>query len=144
MSSEKLNPRGALEVETDDPQKEVIALVTTPTATMSAAQSWLLILYGAVGGFMGSGLRVGLGISIPPQDCDLTGNCGGVKLQRFPLSTFTVNVMGTFILCVLGRISMRQKWDTAVMAVLGGGFCGGLTTMSSFVLDSIKLWANDG
>lgn len=94
------------------------------------------VLLGALGGFVGSGVRVGIGILLPPRDCSIHNVCtsdADVTLHRFPLATFVVNVVGTAILGLVARISLRQQWDPAVLVVIGSGFCGGLTTMSSYV-----------
>jgi CrcB protein len=80
---------------------------------------------------VGSGARVALNAALPPTDAGPFG--------RFPSSTFTANVIGTLILCFVARASDRRGWDPWVLVLVGGGFCGGLTTMSGFALDSLRL-----
>lgn len=59
----------------------------------------------------------------------------------FPLGTFTVNVIGSFILgLVAGATEAGDAW-LRWYAVLGTGFCGGFTTFSTFSLDTYKLVA---
>lgn len=63
----------------------------------------------------------------------------------FPAATFTANIVGCFILGLLTQLSVRLAWPPYVLAALGTGFCGGLTTMSSFIVDTLKLiYAKNG
>jgi CrcB protein len=56
----------------------------------------------------------------------------------FPWGTLTVNVIGSFILgLVTGRLSPDQQ------LLVGVGFCGGLTTYSTFSYETLRL-ADDG
>jgi fluoride exporter len=57
----------------------------------------------------------------------------------FPWGTFAVNVTGSFLLGLLAGLSVRG----AVMAGLGAGFCGALTTYSTFGYETLRL-ARDG
>ncbi len=55
----------------------------------------------------------------------------------FPWGTWTVNVAGSL---VLGGVS--AAWvDGALPALLGSGFCGGLTTWSTFGYETVRLLA---
>lgn len=53
---------------------------------------------------------------------------------RFPWGTFTVNVVGSF---VLGLVSVVA--GPTVTALVGVGFCGALTTYSTFAYETVAL-----
>jgi CrcB protein len=57
----------------------------------------------------------------------------------FPLGTFTVNVIGSFVLGVVVGASTLGGAHQYWYALLGTGFCGGFTTFSTFSLDTYKL-----
>jgi CrcB protein len=57
----------------------------------------------------------------------------------FPWGTFAVNVSGSFILGLLaGGVSARAV-SGGVMALLGTGLCGALTTYSTFGYETVRL-----
>ena len=53
---------------------------------------------------------------------------------RFPWSILAVNVVGSFILGILLVAASGQ-----VLLLMGVGFCGALTTFSTFALDTMAL-----
>ena len=59
-----------------------------------------------------------------------------------PWTTFCINVVGSFI---LGAITARQQQLLPnVVLLLGTGFCGSFTTLSTFSVDTLKfIQAND-
>ena len=58
----------------------------------------------------------------------------------FPWGTLVVNYLGIFCLVYLVKGYLVYKGSSkGLILALGTGFCGGLTTFSSLVLDAIKL-----
>lgn len=57
----------------------------------------------------------------------------------FPWGTFTVNIAGSFLLGLLAALPVRGE----VMAFAGTGFCGVLSTYSTFGYETFRL-AEDG
>ena len=61
----------------------------------------------------------------------------------FPWGTFSVNIVGSLVLGVLTGIAAHHAVPPAVVAAVGTGFCGTLTTYSTFGYETIRL-AEDG
>jgi CrcB protein len=59
--------------------------------------------------------------------------------SAFPWGTFAVNVAGSFVLGFLYQAVQRSGWPPAVMAFAGTGFCGTLTTYSTFSFETVRL-----
>lgn len=60
--------------------------------------------------------------------------------SSFPLGTFVINVIGSFLLGVLAVTAVRGgTWHF----LLGTGFCGGFTTFSTFNYESVRLFEKD-
>ena len=58
----------------------------------------------------------------------------------FPWGTLLVNYLGIFCLVYLVKGYLVYKGSSkGVILALGTGFCGGLTTFSSLLLDAVKL-----
>jgi CrcB protein len=57
----------------------------------------------------------------------------------FPWGTFTVNVAGSLILGVLAGGTAAHGVSGSVSALLGTGFCGALTTYSTFSYETLRL-----
>ena len=58
----------------------------------------------------------------------------------FPWGTLLVNYLGIFCLVYLVKGYLVYKGSSkGVILALGTGFCGGLTTFSSLMLDGVKL-----
>ncbi|AOW94444.1 camphor resistance protein CrcB [Rhodococcus sp. WMMA185] len=55
--------------------------------------------------------------------------------RSFPMATFVVNILGCLILGLLSGPSIPAY----AFALLGTGFCGGLTTYSTFAVESVGL-----
>jgi CrcB protein len=58
---------------------------------------------------------------------------------RFPLGTLAVNVSGCLLLGVIAGGVARHGWPADVQVGLGTGFCGGLTTFSTFSVETVEL-----
>jgi CrcB protein len=90
---------------------------------------WHIVLVG-IGGGLGSIARYklsGLALHHTPD-------------WRFPLGTFTVNVVGCLIAGLLAGLIERQGWFTADTRIfLFAGVLGGFTTFSAFGVDTIFL-----
>lgn len=90
------------------------------------------MLIAGLGGFVGTCLRF------------LTGKlCHLLMVGAFPLGTFAVNIVGSFIIGLLfGAAERTQAITPAMSALLITGFCGGFTTFSSFADDIYLLLQN--
>ena len=83
------------------------------------------MLIAGLGGFVGTCMRF------------LTGKlCNLLVVGTFPLGTFAVNIVGSFIIGLLfGAAERTHAITPAISALLITGFCGGFTTFSSFADD---------
>jgi CrcB protein len=61
----------------------------------------------------------------------------------FPWGTLTVNVVGSLIMGFLVGAAAAGRLDPMILTVLGPGFCGALTTYSTFGYETLRL-AEDG
>jgi fluoride exporter len=63
-------------------------------------------------------------------------------LNTLPLNVLIVNILGAFILGMFIILSEQWNLDGRYSLLAAVGFCGSLTTMSSFALDSSNLLDN--
>jgi CrcB protein len=61
----------------------------------------------------------------------------------FPVATLTVNATGSLVLGLLTGAHLAGMVPTAVLLVAGVGFCGGYTTFSTAMVETVRL-AQDG
>jgi fluoride exporter len=61
----------------------------------------------------------------------------------FPWGTLTVNAAGSLIMGFLVGAAAAGRLDPMIVTVLGPGFCGALTTYSTFGYETLRL-AEDG
>ena len=62
--------------------------------------------------------------------------------NTLPLNVLIVNVIGAFVLGMFIVVSEQWNLDGRYSLLTAIGFCGSLTTMSSFALDSSNLFEN--
>jgi CrcB protein len=60
----------------------------------------------------------------------------------FPWGTLTVNIVGSFLLGLLVGGAAAGGVPAAVLTTLGIGFCGALTTYSTFGYETVRLAAD--
>ena len=87
------------------------------------------MIIAGLGGFLGTCLRF------------MTGKlCHALVVTNFPLGTFVVNMVGSFLIGVFFALAEKSGVISPAMnAFLITGFCGGLTTFSSFADDMYLL-----
>jgi CrcB protein len=61
----------------------------------------------------------------------------------FPWGTFTVNVVGSLILGIVSGAVTAGGASPQVQLALGTGFCGALTTYSTFSYETLRLLEGD-
>ncbi len=62
------------------------------------------------------------------------------KIGDFPIGTLMVNLVGCFLFSWLVKhIMVDRDWNGRLILGVGTGFCGALTTFSSFALDAAQL-----
>ena len=94
------------------------------------------VLLVAAGGAVGAALRVHLGLAIVAWSLP---RCSRVP-RVFPAATLLVNLTGSLIVgLVLGLHARGRAQSPVVSALVATGFCGGLTTMSTFCADAQRL-----
>ncbi|MDE1844498.1 MAG: CrcB family protein [Thaumarchaeota archaeon] len=78
------------------------------------------------------------------------GGLGGIFLRYgitksqlvlgvLPVNVLIANIIGSFILGAFAVLSQQWNLDEKYALLVAIGFCGGLTTMSSFALESANL-----
>lgn len=84
------------------------------------------VLQVALGGALGAVARYGV-------------NLAGRRWPGFPVSTLTVNVLGSFLMGVL-FVALAERGGMRAAPFLMTGVLGGFTTFSAFSLDAVALY----
>ncbi len=87
----------------------------------------LLIVLIAAGGLLGTFLRYKMTAS-------------PLLFGSLPVNVLIVNIIGSFILGVFAVLSQQWSLDQKYALLIAIGFCGSLTTMSSFALETSNLF----
>ena len=87
--------------------------------------NWLLVVAGAV---VGAPLRYLTDRTVQTRHDTL-----------FPWGTFTVNIVGCFILGFVTQAVAAGDASTQVQLLVGTGLCGALTTYSTFSYETLRL-----
>lgn len=56
-----------------------------------------------------------------------------------PLGTMSVNVLGSFVMGVVSGVLVFHGAGRSAVAIVGTGFCGGLTTWSAYTWETVRL-----
>lgn len=83
-------------------------------------------LYVAAGGACGATCRFLLSM-LPLTD------------RGLPLPTFLANVIGCFLMGIIAVKGEARGWDANLLLFLKTGFCGGLTTFSTFSAETMAM-----
>ena len=84
------------------------------------------LLYLAVGAVIGAVLRYRI-------------TSEGLFLNSLPVSVLTVNIIGSLILGIATTVVVVLGLDARYTLLIGIGFCGALTTMSSFAYETMEI-----
>ncbi|MBD8607928.1 fluoride efflux transporter CrcB [Aeromicrobium sp. CFBP 8757] len=59
--------------------------------------------------------------------------------SSLPWGTITVNAIGSFVIGFIAGLAATSDLDQAVVALISTGFCGALTTFSTFSFETVRL-----
>jgi CrcB protein len=62
-----------------------------------------------------------------------------IRHESFPYATFTVNIIGSFLIGAIMGIAARQEGFANWRLFLATGVCGGFTTFSAFAWENLQL-----
>lgn len=82
-----------------------------------------------VGGGLGSVLRYAVQVLMHER----------IVAYNFPWATFTVNIVGSFLIGLFYALSAKLNWPVEVRLFLTAGLCGGFTTFSTFSNDNVEM-----
>jgi len=88
---------------------------------------WIAVAV-ALGGALGTVVRYELALAEP------------VTSGQFPWATFTANLVGSFVLGIaVVALADGRRGDTVMRPFAAVGFCGGLTTFSTWMVENVLL-----
>jgi len=90
---------------------------------------FLVIVLVLVSGALGALVRFGLSRLLPVA----------ARPHKVPRAVLIVNVVGSFIAGVVLALTQTELISSAVGIVIITGLCGGLTTFSTFAVESVEL-----
>jgi CrcB protein len=112
----------------DEPQPGGVGTATTTHNGDHRGRHARILAAIAIGGFAGGLVRYGIGLAVPTSH------------GAFPATTFGINVAGSFILALLVVFVLEILPPTVYLRpLIGVGFCGALTTFSTWMLDTDRL-----
>ena len=85
----------------------------------------MIVLAVLLGGAIGSTLRYLTDLIVQSRHA-----------SAMPWGTFAVNIIGSF---ALGMVAAAESSNGTAYALWGTGFCGGLTTFSTFSFETVRL-----
>lgn len=62
-----------------------------------------------------------------------------ITAYNFPWATFSVNIIGSFLIGLFYALSVKLNLPAEVRLLLTAGLCGGFTTFSTFSNDNLEL-----
>ncbi|WP_297329931.1 fluoride efflux transporter CrcB [uncultured Bacteroides sp.] len=86
-----------------------------------------ILIYVFLGGGTGSVLRYCVQMALHEK----------IVPYSFPWATFTINILGSFLIGLFYTLSARFNLSTEVRVLLTTGLCGGFTTFSTFSNDGL-------
>ncbi|MTI40258.1 fluoride efflux transporter CrcB [Fulvivirga lutimaris] len=86
-----------------------------------------IVLVG-LGGFLGSTLRYLVYLFVDKR-----------FIGSFPMATFSVNIIGSFLLGLLVALSFKNSLSESMRLLLAVGLCGSFTTFSTFAMENFSL-----
>src|SRR5262245_22361193 len=90
-------------------------------------RAWIVIAV-AVGGALGTVVRYEVALAEP------------IRSGQVPWATFSVNMLGSLVLGIALAALLDARGSVLVLRPLvGTGFCGGMTTFSTWMVESILL-----
>ena len=86
-----------------------------------------IVLVG-LGGFLGSTLRYLVYLFVDKR-----------FIGSFPMATFSVNIIGSFLLGLLVVLSFKNSLSESMRLLFAVGLCGSFTTFSTFAMENFSL-----